>query len=76
MYMKMMTGRCEDQEGKELKLMRGECNNTRGLPLEDESDVIYTGPQQTQCMRSKDKSTCCIDNSDKACISTELSDLI
>ena len=43
--------------------------------MEDESYAIYTGLQQTQCMRSKGKSTFCIVNTDTLCISSEMADL-
>ena len=44
--------------------------------MKDEREVTYTKLQDTQCMNNKGESTFCIANSDKACISTELADLI
>ena len=38
--------------------------------------MTFTSPGHTQCMNSKGKLTFYIVNSDKACISTELADLI
>ena len=47
-----------------------------GFQGEDERKVKYTKLQQIQSMNSEGKSTFCIVNSDMACISTELANLI
>ena len=46
------------------------------MHLEDEEEVTNAMLQQTQCMNSKGKSINCMVNSDMACISTELVNLV
>ena len=69
-----MTGRYEDEGGR-AKFIRGECHDTRDLPLEDEKAAIYTWLKQTHFISSKCKLMFCIVNSDKACIANELVDI-
>ena len=47
----MMAGMCGDKEG--VKIERCECQDTRDLPLEDESKLIYVGLKQTQLLNCK-----------------------
>ena len=72
----MMTGRCKDGDIEELKLIRGECHDTRDLPLLDEGEFVYSGLQQNQSIDSEEKITTFVVSTGKACISTELADLI
>ena len=53
-----------------------ECQYARDLPLDDENEAIYIRLQKVQCISSKGKSSFCIINSHKTCISTEVADLI
>ena len=54
----------------------GECEDTRSLTLEEETEMRYTRLQQNNCMNYRDKSAFCIVYSNNACISTELANLI
>ena len=68
----MINGMCEDERVKRVKHIWGECQDARYLPLEEEKVMRYTKLQQNHCMFNRGKSTLCIVNSNKACISTEL----
>ena len=59
-------------EGKveKLNLIRGECQDTRDLSMEDKRELIYTKLKQTLYINNKGKPTFYIINGNKACIST------
>ena len=59
-----------------VKLIRGECHDTRDLPLLDEGEVVYSGLQQNQSIDSEEKITTYVVSRGKAYISTELAGLI
>ena len=44
--------------------------------MEEEKGMRYTKLQQNHCINNRGKSTICIVNSNKACISTELANSI
>ena len=66
---------CED-EGVRVKLIRNEHQDSRDLPLEEDSAMRYTKLQHNYYMNNREKSTFCIVNSTKAFIPTELANLI
>ena len=61
---------------EELKLVRGEYQDTRCWALEYDGEVTYVGIQQTQAWIVKVSQAHYIVNRDKACISSKLADLI
>ena len=64
------------EESENVKLIKGEYQDTRFLPLSEERGMKYTELQQSHCMNNRVKSSFCLVNSPKACISTELTSLI
>ena len=72
----IINGMCRDEGMKELKFIRGECQDTRFLPMEEKRGMRCTKLQQNHCMNKIGKSTFCIVNSNEVCTSTQLANLI